>query len=382
MIYQYNLSIIIPTKNRQFYCEEAIKQILNCTDQSIQIVIQDNSDDKNVLLSFVNELKCDRIKYNYEGEEISFVENFSRAVLLADGKYVCMLGDDDGVLPNIMDTIKYVVENDIDCYVPGQNAVYIWPSPKPIVKNAENGYLCLSYVKNNRHYINPLDSLKRLLKHGFLDYLNIETPKLYHGIVKKTVLDTIYSKFGYYFGGLTPDMYMVVALCFCCNSVVVDNIPITISGICPQSGSSASATGEHTGKLSDAPHFKGHKSYEWDKLVPPIYSVETIWAETGLKAIRDFNKEEFILYFNYDVLLSRLCIQYPQFKLELINHVKEHKRNYRRIVLYGYFSKIFLLTKKVIRRLFRKKSDVKKMFNIKNICEAENEIVNYINSIK
>ena len=67
------------------------------------------------------------------------------------------------------------------------------------------------------------------------------------------------------------------------------NYPITVSGICPTSGSADSATGRHTGKLEDAPHFRGHASYEWDNKAPAIYSVESIWGETVLKALKDFN---------------------------------------------------------------------------------------------
>lgn len=306
------LSIIIPTKNRQKYCLEAIKQILSLSLSELQICIQDNSDN-NILEKEIEELNSDCVVYNYHGGSLSFVDNFSEAVSLSTGEFVCMIGDDDGILSNIIEVTKKLKEKGIDAFIPGLNSVYFWPTHNPIYKGGEDGFLIIKHTDPNIKNISPQNSLLRLLQNGCLDYLSYDLPRLYHGIVKRDVLDEIKKNTGSYFGGLTPDIYMATSLSFVCKNVAIANIPVTISGICSTSGSADSATGKHTGKLSDAPHFRGHEVYEWEEKIPAFYSVETIWAESLIKAIRDFRKEYLLTQINFSRLYSFCNDKYPQY---------------------------------------------------------------------
>ena len=63
---KYLLSVIIPTKNRAFYCIRAVDQILSLKDNRIQIVIRDNSD-TNELEKIIREKSSKTIKYDYIG---------------------------------------------------------------------------------------------------------------------------------------------------------------------------------------------------------------------------------------------------------------------------------------------------------------------------
>ena len=283
------LSIVIPTKNRQQYCLAAVKQIISLNLDKTQVVIQDNSDDRSLEKNLKQVIEYGKVKYHYREGVISFVDNFSEAVSLCDGEYICMIGDDDGILPNITQVVNTAKERNLDCVIAGLNSVYVWPSNNPIVKGGENGYLCLSYIKKEEKSVNPQKGLKQLIKNAGQDYQNLDLPRVYHGIAKRERLEEIRNIAGNYFKGLTPDIFIAVALASVCKNVIRINYPITISGICPRSGSSDSATGKHTGELRNAPHFRGHINYEWDKKVPAVYSVESIWAETALHALRTFN---------------------------------------------------------------------------------------------
>ena len=141
------LSIVIPTKNRQQYCLAAVKQIISLNLDKTQVVIQDNSDDRSLEKNLKQVIENGKVKYHYREGVISFVDNFSEAVSLCDGEYICMIGDDDGILPNITQVVNTAKERNLDCVIAGLNSVYVWPSNNPIVKGGENGYLCLSYIK-------------------------------------------------------------------------------------------------------------------------------------------------------------------------------------------------------------------------------------------
>ncbi len=364
------LSIIIPTKNREKYCIEAIKQILSVTTEKTELVIQDNGDGEDIN-NFILSLNSNRIVYNKETKIISFVDNFSAAVSLAGGKYLCMLGDDDGVLPNIESLTEYMQSEGADALIPGLNSVYFWPNEEPNIKNEGKGTLWLTYIKNRICKADNAEGLKKLLKNGAQDYQKLDIPRLYHGIVSRDILTDIKNTVGTYFKGLTPDMYMAVALAIKCKNVLRIKYPVTISGICHKSGSAASATGAHTGELKDAPHFIGHESYEWDKRVPYIYTVETIWAETALQALRDFGEDK--NSFSILALNSQLYKKYPQFRKRILEHSSEFGFSKLQIISTAYTAFAIKFIKRCVKRLFRKKGDVIKTIGVYDIKQAESK---------
>ena len=324
-MHNYKLSIIIPTKNRQYYCLYAVKQILSHDWKQIEICIQDNSDN-NDLEGDIKKLGSGNIVYHYHPGILSFVDNFSEAVSLAHGDYLCMIGDDDGILPDIHRLVEDMERQAADAAIPSLNFIYFWPSEKQIVKNGEKGML-VSHLYREHHVkagekVDSHNAVVHLLRNGVQNYTALNMPRLYHGIVRKDVLDRIKDIAGTYFGGLTPDMYMATALSLVCQKVIRVGYTVTISGICPTSGSSDSATGKHTGELSQAPHFRGHNNYKWDELIPAFYSVDTIWADTLLHTLRDFNRVDLITLFNKS-LFAGICLEkYPEFSNLILTHFR------------------------------------------------------------
>jgi len=311
------LSIIIPTKNRNRYCIECLKHLKSLNLPDIEIVVQDNSDTNSLKDLIIENNLQDFVKYNYLGGVISFVRNFSIAVEESIGEYVTMIGDDDTVLPNIMDIARRAKANGYDAVIPQLN-FYIWPSDKPFKEEYSTGYLASKPFKSKKFQrLDVGKALKDLIIDNFQNYQSHNVPRVYHGIVSKKSLDKVKATAGDYFKGLTPDMFMSVALCFTAPNSFVYSQPVTISGICPTSGSSDSATGRHTGNLSDAPHFRGHKSYDWCKDVPAIYTVETIWAETALQALSLFDDGTYRSLYNQSEFAGYLMQKYPQFRTEL-----------------------------------------------------------------
>ena len=325
---KYLLSIIIPTRNRQQYCKSAVEQVISHRWENVEVCIQDNSDE-DALRNWVDKQNNPNIVYNYHSGILSFVDNFSEAVSLAHGDYLCMIGDDDGILPSILPLVEEMSRQQADAAIPALNYIYFWPSEQHIVENNEKGLL-ISHL----HTENPRKSPKlifdikgeivKLLRNGIQGYTSFDIPRLYHGIVRRDILEKVKAATGHYFGGLTPDMYMAVALSLTCKSVLKVNYSVTISGICPTSGSSDSATGKHTGELKDAPHFRGHDEYIWEKMMPAFYSVDTIWGDTLFHALQEFGREDLTKLFNLPLFLG-ICIEkYPEYSNLLLQHAKEH----------------------------------------------------------
>lgn len=363
---EYRLSVIIPTKNREKYCSRAVESVLALHDSTIQIVVQDNSSGEGL----GNALRSEHIKYNHHAGVLSFVDNFSEAVEIADGKYLCIIGDDDAVLPEIVRTVALMEEQSFDCAVPSLGSVYFWPSEPPIIPKADKGYLCLSFIRPGFRRLDIEKGLQDLMRKGGQDYQALDMPRLYHGIVRRDRLQEIYQKTGRYFYGLTPDIYMSTALAMVCKNAIKLNYPITVSGICRESGSAASANGQHTGELKDAPHFRGHDNYSWDSKALPVYSVESIWAESSMKALHAFGRDDLYAKFSVSYLDSCCLAKYPQFREEIKKHATENNISLLRLRAEHFKNATFTLAMRAIRRVFRKKDSVKKFYGVSDIGAA------------
>lgn len=313
------LSICIPTRNRQYYCIEAIKHILSYDNQDFELCIHDHSDDRTIE-EFVSSIEDKRLKYIYTTEAISSSENMSKSIEMSIGEVVCMIGDDDTVLPSILKWAKYMKEHDIDSICPGYRPEYFWPNEE----TGNTGTLKIVQYKNMKEIeeVEPMKRLEKLFENGIINYQVYNLPRVYHGLVKKEVIDKIYKKMGTYFAGLSPDIYSTVALSSFVKNHFVIKDACSIAGACPASTTSAGRLNQDDIKFEDAPHFKNNTNYQWDALIPKYYCGEIIWAETAIRATRDFELNKILEKFNRN----------------LFNNASlSHNRHITRIVMKAYF---------------------------------------------
>lgn len=309
-MYDAKLSIIIPTRNRQQYAAKCIATLLKFPSSAFEIVVQDNSDDASLGDMIADKIDGVKLKYAYSKERLSFCANFERAVELSSGDYLITIGDDDCVFPEIVSLTDVLREKGIDSAVFSTETTYIWPNTE--LKNS--GRLVVRRQRNYIKKVSTASAFDDMVAVGNYDYQGYPFPKIYHGIIKREKFDLVKAKTGHYFGGLTPDIYSAVALSFYIDHILYVNTPFTLPGTCARSGSADSLTGKHTGELKDAPHFNGHDHYEWDEAVPYVYSVDTIWAETAFKAIKENGKDVSLSDDAYFAFLLHIVRRCPMFK--------------------------------------------------------------------
>jgi len=110
MCERFLLSICIPTYNRRQYLSQAIDQLFTQADrykQYIEIIISDNcSTDgtKDMVMSRINGCGFP-VQYCRNDQNIGGNNNIAKVVSLSSGEYVYIMGDDDIVAPNFLDTI-------------------------------------------------------------------------------------------------------------------------------------------------------------------------------------------------------------------------------------------------------------------------------------
>lgn len=301
------LSIVIPTRNRIPYAMSAIQSILEIPDSTLELVIQDNSDCRG-LEAWLQSNVCDpRLRYNYTDHPLSFVHNFNAAASLATGEYICFIGDDDGVNPEILEAASWARLENLDALVVKQSPGYIW-CDKGIPSTLIGGSLTITDFSGSIVDADMEEEIKILVRNGGLYYLDTNLPKLYHGLVHRRCLEAVHDKTGAYFGGLSPDTFSVLAVACVAKNVVVINYPLTISGVCRSSGSVVEgAIKKHSKKLEDAPHFRFRGEYHWCELVPRTYTVETLWVDSSIAALQAMGRDDLVRQLNLPKLAA-FCI--------------------------------------------------------------------------
>lgn len=294
------LTIIIATKNRQKYAQHAVESILSIDDNRIELVIQDNSDTNDLSFQLSKYTSDKRLRYRYTSPPFSSIDNFNAGIELSTGEYICLIGDDDGINPEIIEATLWAKSNNVDALVGSLSANYRWAGvPDLLLTNKTASTLTITHFEST--VLEPCleESLLKLVLNGCTYYQDFSLPRLYHGIVRRECMEDIKNRTGAYLKGLSPDIYSSIALACTVNKVLIIDYPLTIPGVCAESTSTTEGQlKNHSKRLEDAPHFRDRGTYMWSSEVPRIYCVETIWADSGLAALREMNRFDLIQRFN------------------------------------------------------------------------------------
>jgi hypothetical protein len=296
------LSVVVPTRNRVPYAQSAIESILAIDDRRLELVVQDNGDTAE-LESWVMARRPDsRFRYNHTAEPLAFVHNFDRAAAMATGDYVCFIGDDDGVNPEILEAAAWAKGMQLDALAIRPSAHYLWPGaalPATLFTPPADGVLSLTRYGSSVRFADPEAEVVALMRNGGLYYLDTDLPKLYHGLVHRRCLEAIHARVGAFFGGLSPDTFASLAVACVAVTVAVVDYPLTIPGSCPVSGSFVEGVLKtHSKALEDAPHLRHRGDYRWCALVPRLYTAETLWVDSSVAALGAMGRDDLVRELN------------------------------------------------------------------------------------
>ncbi|MBF5027129.1 glycosyltransferase [Planobacterium oryzisoli] len=367
------ISIIIPTKNRYTTLFSVVDMILSFNlNDDIEVVIQDNSDNNEQALKFVSERKAyANLKYFHSHENLSVIENSDKAVLNSSGEYVCFIGDDDGVMPNIVEVVKWMKEKGykaLKSYKPR----YYWPDQKSnfLSDNTSGVLRYAEWKKQSFKVVKTSIALNKTLNKGGAVLRNL--PCLYHGIVKRETLNKIYKKTETFFPGPSPDMANAVALTQVLDSFVYTDYPVVISGKSTKSTGGAGVLHQHVARIEEVKHLPSDTSVNWDNRIPKYWTGPTIWAESVIKALEAFQNYKAVESLNFEYLYAFLKVFHKKHSEEIFKNFKINKS----LNLYFLMTKIFLYRLQVF---IKNRIGVEKQFN--NIKDM-NSAVDIISSVK
>jgi len=296
------VSVVVPTYNRYKYLKECISSMLTIQSDELEFVIQDNTEKNDEILSYLESIADNRIKYYHEKNHISVVDNCDLAVKHSTGKFVCMIGDDDTICSSILKAASFcdIYGYESCCFLfPGFNWYDMTFESKKVEAN-----LFFKYEANGSTDL--VDAKKELLEAAkWGGCLSSRMPRLYHGLVAKKCLDRIYQKVGTYFPGPSPDMANGTAVCLETRSTVFISDYLIVSGYGHNSARGEGNRGQHYGKLDEKPWLPKDILQRWDKDLPAIFSAETIIAQSMIEALKRFKAFDYFKSFDYGKLYAR-----------------------------------------------------------------------------
>lgn len=374
------LSIVVPTKNRYPYLKKLVELFHTVyTSRDVELVISDNSDDNSDFESYIRQLKDQRIKYVYVKGSLSVCENADKAIMLSNGEYVNMIGDDDANQREIVKVAQYMKEFGIEslsCY----RCNYRWPGLRSMFYNPEKKYSGSLKIKKTTQVIKYVDVQKELLKilkqgasatYGTL-------PCVYNGIVKRSLLDRVYEITGTFFPGPSPDMSNAIALSLIVKKHVYLDYPISWAGKSAQSAGGLGVMHKHSMQISDVPWLSKDTKDKWEKNIPLYWTGSSVWAESAIKALRHMGRQDLLdRYFSYENFYGRFLA----FSFSNRKYVSKFvlRSNVPKVILSWigtWLERLYIAPTNLLLPKFGKVGKTMMIYGISDVVECENYIHN------
>lgn len=304
------ISIVVPTKNRYKYLKHLISLIESFNDDRIELLVHDNSENNADIIDFLSTKELVSTIYYYDSNRLSMSENAERAIDKCSGDYVCFIGDDDAVCRNIADCAEWMKTNNVDA-VRSLYLQYGW--------NEDMGGACGSMyyedVLPTYSIGDPIKELKKVLNEGVPNFGCMT--KIYHGIVKKSVIEKVQQMGECLFPGPTPDMSGAVSISFFIKKYAMINLPVVIPGMSRMVG------GGVMGKvlaLDEVLFITDKDRSNWPSYYPKYWATELIWPVCVLNALRSVRKQEYKQELNHNKMFSRLVLIHHSYFREVLHY--------------------------------------------------------------
>lgn len=319
------LSIVIPTKNRYSTLMNLVEKLLDWGGSDYEVIVQDNSDDNTLIQNFLQKHSNDcKLKYFYNSKHVTVCQNAEDAINNSSGEYVCFLGDDDGIIKQSLDIVKWMKNNDVDSLNCKQGA-YCWPEFRyknhgkrkslagMLIYHSHNGDLF------SQDAVKGLDSL---LENGCLSINGIT--RLYHGIVSRQCLNQLKQKAGTYFPGAIADMSSAVGLVFFAKKHYYLNFPLIISGASGASYAGKSGKKNNQTLFVHQPWFAKETIEKWSDQLPKRIVGQTVWPESAMKALEKVGQGHLISKINFPIIYAEYLSEFPEFATDFQLFLESH----------------------------------------------------------
>lgn len=305
------LSVLIPTRNRLPTLVHTVANVLEHGGADLEVVVHDTSDDRSAESELAGRFPDDaRLRYTYTPPPMSFAETFDKTVSLARGRFVTIVGDDDGITPALPVATALADARGWDAISPTLPASYHWPDFRhAYYGEADAGRLGLREFTGDLAALDAIGELRTSARNAFQTFDRL--PRIYYGVVRRECLDEVRAIAGGCFFGASPDISGAVALAQVVHSLVRVDFPLFVPGSSAPSGAGLSGMKQHAGSLADTAQTAAFAA-TWPVRVPPVYAVQTVWAQAALATFAEIDRYNVARRLNVGRLHAQTLVHNPK----------------------------------------------------------------------
>jgi hypothetical protein len=229
------LSVLLPTRNRLDYLRYAVETVRRQDDPDWELVVSDNDSEEDIA-GFVEGLDDPRIRYVRTASFVPVTENWNNALAHSRGRYVVMLGDDDGLMPGYVAAIRELVRRHGDPDVIYQSAwLFSYPGVDP---SEPEGFLqAHGYAKFLRGVTAPFEldraTARSMVSHAMHFRLRYGFNMQFSTVSRRLVEEL--APQGAFFQSAFPDYFATNVAFLTARKIVVTPQPLVMIGVTPKS---------------------------------------------------------------------------------------------------------------------------------------------------
>lgn len=315
------ISIVVATKDRYETLFDCVRGLLiNYGGDACEIVVRDNSAQPRED-EFLAAFGANRsVVYRFDPTPVSQSDNYERAVAMATGDFVTMIGDDDGVSWGLLQVVDWMDRHGVDAFFPGFS-VYLWPGVSGRFAAANDTGRLSFPSRSSPRLVDARAQRKAVLASGSTSLE--ELPRLYYGLVRRTCLDRVRANAGACFPGPSPDMANAFALSYFVTKPAVAELPLFIAGNSRESSAGLGLRGQHVGEIPALPFLPRDTAEKWNPCIPYFWSGQTIWCQSAYTAAASLGRApEFERENAYRTLYARVLVFQPRFAMRTMRALR------------------------------------------------------------
>lgn len=315
-------SIVIPTRNRPETLEGTLRTCLAQTFEDFEIVVCDNCGDPRTR-DVVRSASSSKINYVRSDVALAMSDNWERALSQAQGDFVTILGDDDGLLLHgLQEADERIRTMDLKVLVMAQ-VIYFWPG-------LEGTGIPANTLIVPRMHPRRVSRARRMLQ-GAVYYLpnTPGLPSFYNSFVHRDIVPKLRAKTGKVFNGASPDWYSGLAIAALVDRYGTGGVPLRIAGGSRKGNGLATLQGGSSQVADEFVRLNMMSGLKWNPKVPNVpKSVSALAAECLQQVKENLLPEDSDLRLDAKTLVDAIVFEirhsaYPISREEWTAYVQE-----------------------------------------------------------
>jgi hypothetical protein len=228
---KHRFSIVIPTRERARTLAFTLRTCLVQEHDDFEVVVSDNHSSP-ATREVVDALAHPRLRYVRTPAPLAMTDSFEFAISQADGEFILMLGDDDGLLAHALPQIDRIIRMVDARALRWESVVYHWPDFISHAGAMPDRLLVPLKLVGDHYAVRPVTSADMIRAAANFDVEYPRLPMSYcSSVVHHSLCDELRRRTGRVFLSESPDVYSAFAFAYVAGSYHSVNVPMAICGL-------------------------------------------------------------------------------------------------------------------------------------------------------